>query len=336
MQILENISLKPYNTFGIDQKCRFFVEVFTEDELLALLQSLDQDNKPFLILGGGSNLLFTKDFEGTVVKVCTKGIEIFRETEDEIHVRVQAGEIWDEFVAYCVDKGWGGLENLSLIPGNVGTGPVQNIGAYGTEIKDTLLDVDAWDSVTHSRRIFSNPECEFGYRDSIFKKYRNRFVILSVAFKLNRKPLLKVEYKDIREELKTLQVDSPDLRSVRDAVCRIRSRKLPDPAKIGNSGSFFKNPVIDQHLHSFLKKNFPGIVTFPQGTSVKVAAAWLIEHCGWKGYRNGDAGVHSNQPLVLVNYGNATGQEILDMANAIKEDVQNTFGITLETEVNVL
>ena len=336
MQILENISLKPYNTFGVDVKGRFFTEVFTEEELLFILQSLDKNKSPFLILGGGSNLLFTKDFDGTVVKISTQGSEIIAETGDDIYIRVQAGENWDEFVAHCVENGWGGVENLSLIPGNVGTAPVQNIGAYGAEIKDVLLEVKAWDRNTQTRRMFSNIECEFSYRDSIFKKHKNQFVILSVDFRLSLKPVLNVEYRGIREELMTLRIDSPDIRSVRDAVCRIRRRKLPDPVIIGNSGSFFKNPVIDRCFFSSLKMEFPEIVSFLYGEHVKLAAAWLIGQCGWKGYRTGDAGVHPNQPLVLVNYGGASGQEILDLANAITADVQKKFGITLETEVNIL
>ncbi len=336
MQILKNISLKSYNTFGVDVNCRFFAEVFTEEELLPFLQSLDREKKTFLILGGGSNLLFTKDFEGTIVKISTKGIEIIAETEDDIYIRVQAGENWDEFVAYCVEKGWGGLENLSLIPGKVGTAPVQNIGAYGAEVKDVLFEVSALDRINQIHRIFSNFECEFSYRDSIFKRRENQFVILSVTFKLSLKPVLNAKYGDIMEELTSLQIDSPDIRSVREAVCRIRSRKLPDPVKIGNSGSFFKNPVVDLDLLPSLKEKFPGIVSFPYGKYVKLAAAWLIEQCGWKGYRAGDAGVHPNQPLVLVNYGCATGQEILDLANSIKADVQKKFGITLEIEVNIL
>lgn len=336
MQILENISLKPFNTFGIDVKGRYFAEVFTEGELFSLLRSFDHDKQPFLILGGGSNILFTKDFDGTIVKISTKGIEITGDTGDVIDVRVHAGENWDEFVGYCVEKGWGGVENLSLIPGNVGTGPVQNIGAYGTEIKNVILEVNALDRISQKQKMFSNNECEFAYRDSIFKRYKNRYVILSVTFRLNRKPSLNLAYRGIRDELTRLRVNSPDLRSVREAVCNIRRRKLPDPFKIGNSGSFFKNPVIDLDQFSSLSTKFPGIVSFPQGNTVKLAAAWLIEQCGWKGYRSGDAGVHPNQPLILVNYGNAAGQEILDLANAIKSDVSNKFGITLETEVNIL
>jgi UDP-N-acetylmuramate dehydrogenase len=336
MQILENISLRPYNTFGVDVKSRYFAEVNTEEELLFLLQSLEKEKKPFFLLGGGSNLLFTKDYEGTVVKISTKGINIISESGDDIFICAQAGENWDEFVGHCVENGWGGLENLSLIPGNVGTGPVQNIGAYGAEIKDVLFAVNTFDRHSQQLRIFSNSECEFAYRDSIFKKHKNQYIILSVTFKLALKPVLNLEYSGIREELETLGIDFPDIRSVRDAVCRIRTRKLPDPVKIGNSGSFFKNPVIDEESLSSLKMKFPGIVSFPKGKDVKLAAAWMIEQCGWKGFRTGDAGVHPNQPLVLVNYGNATGLEILKLATTIREDVQKKFGILLEFEVNIL
>lgn len=336
MQILENISLRPYNTFGVDVKGRYFAEVFTEEELLNLVHSLEQQKKPYLLLGGGSNLLFTKDFDGTVIKISTKGFVIIRETDDEIDMHVQAGENWDEFVKFCVENGWGGLENLSLIPGNVGTGPVQNIGAYGTEIRETLLEVHVYDRIDHSKKIIPNSDCEFSYRYSIFKKFPNRFIILGVTFRLRKKPILNIQYKDIKEELTTIGIISPDIQSVREAVCRIRRRKLPDPVEIGNSGSFFKNPVVDLATFSSLAKKFPGIVSYPQGDSVKLAAAWMIQQAGWKGFRKGDAGVHPDQPLVLVNYGTATGLEILALAKSIQADVLEKYGIVLETEVNVL
>jgi len=336
MKILENISLKSYNTFGVEATGRHFAEVSTKEELLRLIKSLDQEKKPFLLLGGGSNLLFTKDYEGTIVKISTKGVKIIQDPGDEIIINAQAGENWDEFVEYCVQNGWGGLENLSLIPGNVGTGPVQNIGAYGVEIREVVEEVEAYDRTAQKVHLFKNAECEFGYRDSVFKKSRNRYIILSVTFRLSRKPLLHLDYKDIREELLKTHIISPGIKSIRDAVCAIRRRKLPDPAEIGNSGSFFKNPVIPADKFSLLKEKFPAVVSYPQGNSVKVAAAWLIEQCGWKGYRKGDAGVHPNQPLVLVNYHSASGREILDLAELIQADVRNKFGISLETEVNIL
>jgi UDP-N-acetylmuramate dehydrogenase len=336
MQFLENISLKSLNTFGVDVKGRYFTEVFTEEELFGVLNSTDHSGLPFIIIGGGSNLLFTKDFDGIIVKLSTKGVEILRSDENEVIVSAQAGENWDEFVGHCVEKGWGGLENLSLIPGNVGTSPVQNIGAYGAEIKDVLAGVRALDRNTRELRTFTNEECEFGYRESIFKKNRNKYIILSVTFRLSLKPIVNLSYKDLREELERRSIASPDIRSVREVVCDIRRRKLPDPVVIGNSGSFFKNPVIGPEKLALLKEKFPGIISFPQGKLVKLAAAWMIEQCGWKGYRDGDAGVHPNQPLVLVNYGNATGQEIFDLGMKIRDDVEKKFGITLENEVNII
>jgi UDP-N-acetylmuramate dehydrogenase len=336
MKVLENISLKPYNTFGVDAKAKRLAEVFTGEELVALIRSLDKEKARFFILGGGSNLLFTKDYDGTVVRVSTRGIWVIHEEGEEILVKAEAGEVWDEFVEFCVNKGWGGLENLSLIPGNVGTGPVQNIGAYGAEIKDVLHEVHAFDRETSTERAFTADECHLGYRDSLFKRNKGRYIILSVTFRLSKNPLLRLDYKDVKEELQRMGVSAPDILTVREAVCSIRRRKLPDPAQIGNSGSFFKNPVIGLSVFENLKSKFPGIVGFPQKDNVKLAAAWLIEQCGWKGYRKGDAGVHPSQPLVLVNYGNATGLEVLELAQSIKMDVREKFGIELEEEVNIL
>lgn len=336
MKKLENFSLKPFNTFGIDVKAKFFAEVFTDDELLQLIISLDHDKKPLLLLGGGSNILFTGDVDGTVIKISTKGIRVVSESSDEIIVNVQAGENWDEFVGHCVSKGWGGLENLSLIPGNTGTGPVQNIGAYGVEIKDTIEEVQTYDRTTRSKVIFPASKCEFAYRDSIFKRFPDRYLILNVTFKLSKLPRLNMDYKDVREEVRIMGPGSPDISAVREAVCRIRRRKLPDPEKIGNAGSFFKNPVMGKEQFSSLKEKFQGIGSFTQDNGIKIAAAWLIDQCGWKGYRSGDAGVHPQQPLVLVNWGSATGHEILELAEQIQSDVEKKFGIILEKEVRVL
>jgi UDP-N-acetylmuramate dehydrogenase len=335
MQFRENFSLKSYNTFGVEAKCRSFAEVQTDDELIQLISSLTHDNSPYMLLGGGSNILFTSDYDGTVIKIATLGKTVVSETAEEIFIKAAAGENWDAFVASCVENGWGGLENLSLIPGNVGTGPVQNIGAYGAEIKDVISEVEAFDIGLLQKRIFSQAECDFSYRSSIFKITPTAFIILNVTFHLSKKPLLNLGYSDIHDELKSMGVTTPDLRSVRDAVCSIRRRKLPDPAKIGNSGSFYKNPVITKEHLLLLKEKHPDIVSFPYRDDVKLAAAWMIDQCGWKGYRKGDAGVHERQPLVLVNYGNATGGEILSLAREIQDDIQKKFGIWLETEVNI-
>ena len=281
-------------------------------------------------------MLFTKNFSGTVIRIGTKGIGVEEENDDFVVVRVAAGENWDDFVRYCVEKGWGGLENLSLIPGNVGTGPIQNIGAYGVEIKDVILDIEVFRIETMVKTVLTGEECEFGYRDSIFKgRDKGKYFILSVRFRLSKHPDLKLDYGSIREELQAMKVSVPTIADVRNAVCRIRQRKLPDPQKTGNAGSFFKNPVVSEAKYLELKERYPAIVSYPSGACYKIAAAWMIEHLGWKGKRAGDAGVHEHQPLVLVNYGSATGKEILQLADLVSKSVFKEFGVRLETEVNV-
>ncbi len=337
MQLLDDISLKPFNTFGIDVHARYFAEAQSEEDIIKLAGNLREDYQPLLILGGGSNILFTKDFPGTILKISTKGIFVIKENEDFVWVKTSAGENWDDFVKYCVNNGWGGVENLSAIPGNAGTSPVQNIGAYGVEMKDTFSELETFDLESKGKKIFTKKECEFGYRESIFKsKYKNRYIILSVTFLLKKKPDLSLDYGNIREELTVMKVNQPGIADVREAVCRIRSRKLPDPAVIGNAGSFFKNPIILPEQFEILKQSFPGMVSFLQDGKIKLAAAWLIEQCGWKGKRVGNAGVHSTQPLVLVNHGNSTGDEILNLGENIRKSVYEKFGIRLETEVNVI
>ncbi len=337
MQLREEISLKPFNTFGIDVNARFFAEALTEEDVIGLAGNLDDVHLPLLILGGGSNILFTKDFSGTVMKISTKGIRVLNENEDTVWVKASAGENWDDLVKFCVGNGWGGLENLSAIPGNAGTSPVQNIGAYGAEMKDTFCELEAFDLESRGKRIFTKGECGFGYRESIFKlQYKNRFIILNVTFRLKKKPVLCLDYGNIREELSLMKVDHPRIADVREAVCHIRSRKLPDPAVTGNAGSFFKNPVILLQQFENLKQSFPGVVSFPQEEKIKLAAAWLIDQCGWKGKQVGNAGVHSTQPLVLVNLGNATGLEIMNLGENIRKSVYKKFGVMLEREVNII
>jgi UDP-N-acetylmuramate dehydrogenase len=336
MQLKENFSLKPFNTFGIEVSTRYFIEALADEEVIELANNLDQEHYPLLILGGGSNILFTKDFPGTVLKISTKGIKLIKEDDKTAYVKASAGEIWDDFVKFCVDRGWGGLENLSGIPGTAGTSPVQNIGAYGVEMKDHFVELEVFDLQSHTIRILKKEECSLSYRGSIFKsKDKDRFIILSVTFQLLKNSELHLDYGDIKKELATMKIDHPGIHDIREAVIAIRSRKLPDPAVMGNAGSFFKNPVISQDQYDRLKISFPGIISFPQEGKIKVAAAWLIEQCGWKGKRIGDAGVHSTQPLVLVNLGNATGAEILNLGEKIRESVYEKFGITFETEVNI-
>jgi UDP-N-acetylmuramate dehydrogenase len=290
--------------------------------------------RPLLFIGGGSNLLFTKDFAGTVVLVATRGISVV-EKEGTVLLTAEAGERWDDVVGYAVERGWGGLENMSLIPGSAGAAPVQNIGAYGAEMKDVLHSVEALDLETMDIRTLNNDECGFGYRESVFRHSGGRFLILSITLKLSKQPVLNLDYGSIREALAKSGTGEPTLREVRETVIRIRTGKLPDPAVSGNAGSFFRNPVVSGELLDQLRFEHPGLVSFPFGDQYKLAAAWLIEQCGWKGRRQGDAGVNPDQPLVLLNYGSAAGKEILDLAKQIRDSVAGKFGVELEPEVNI-
>jgi UDP-N-acetylmuramate dehydrogenase len=345
-----NISLKKYNTFGIDAIARYFAVFATQDELAALLDGVPGQmvGSPF-ILGGGSNILFTKNIDGPVMRNEIKGIELVDEDEHYVYVTVGAGESWHGFVQYCLGRNWAGVENLSLIPGSVGAAPMQNIGAYGVEIKDVFHELKAWDLVEGKVYTFTLNDCQFGYRDSIFKgKSKGRFIILSVTFRLNKIPVFHTAYGAIREELERMGIQELSIQAISQAVVNIRTSKLPDPAQIGNAGSFFKNPTIPSIHFEYLQKQFPGIVGYPEaspgGTGTgpasagmtKLAAGWLIEQCGWKGYRHGDAGVHTRQALVLVNYGHATGQELYDLSEEILHSVHEKFGVTLEREVNIV
>ncbi len=337
MKIDHDYPLKRIHTFQVDATARYFAEVTTPEELVSYFSENHKKEWPLLILGGGSNVLFIQDFEGTVLKIGIKGREIIEDAADSVLIRANAGEHWDDLVKYCVDNGWGGLENLSLIPGNVGTCPVQNIGAYGVEIKDVIDSVEAFNIETLERRIFSADECELNYRDSVFKgKLKGKFIILNVSFRLNKNPLLSLDYANIRDELKQMNVDKPDIRNVREAIIRIRRRKLPDPAEIGNAGSFFKNPTVTEEAYFLLKSKFPNLVSYDQNGTYKIPAGWMIDQCGWKGKRFGDAGVHKDQALILVNYGNATGEQILNLSKLIRESVYEKFGILLEYEVNII
>lgn len=333
MNISENISLRAYNSFGIDVQARYFSAFSDQDQLAELLGF---SPAPPLILGGGSNILLTRDIDGLVLKNEIRGVGVVHEDEEHVYVRVGAGEVWHPFVLYCLERDWAGVENLSLIPGSVGAAPMQNIGAYGVEIRDVFHELEAY--VIDEQRVytFSANDCEFGYRESIFKgKYKDRVVILSVTFRLNKKPVFHTSYGDIRNELERMGVKDLNIRAVSQAVISIRQSKLPDPAKIGNAGSFFKNPTVSKEKFEALQVEFPLIVAYPRPVGLKLAAGWLIEQCGWKGFRRGDAGCHGKQALVLVNYGNATGREIYDLSEEILFSVNEKFGVLLEREVNI-
>ena len=334
MMITENVSLKDYNTFGIDVTARWLASF---SSLEGLEEALSARPGPLLILGGGSNILLTRDFDGLVLRNGVKGIELIREDGQYRYVRAGAGENWHSFVQYTLGRDWPGLENLSLIPGSVGAAPMQNIGAYGVELKDVFYELSAYHLEEKKVYTFSLNDCAFGYRESAFKlKYKDRFVILDVTFRLPKVPHFHTEYGDIRIELEKMGVHELTIKAVSEAVTRIRRSKLPDPAQIGNAGSFFKNPTVSQAQLDALKASFPDIVGYPRPVGIKLAAGWLIEQCGWKGYRKGDAGCHARQALVLVNYGHATGREIYDLSEEILESVKVKFGVELEREVNII
>jgi len=337
-EIKENFSLHSFNTFHIESAARYFTEVNSIECFSQLIASGKLNENPLLILGGGSNLLFTGNFKGIVVHIINKGIEIISRTENKVTVKASAGENWHDFVTYCVNEGFGGLENLSLIPGNVGSCPIQNIGAYGVEVKDSFHSLEAINLQTGELVVFSNEECRFGYRDSIFKRdLKGKYAIWSVTFELKLNPVVHIEYGAIKDELAAMGTDYPGIADVSKAVCSIRQKKLPDPNMLGNAGSFFKNPTVDQKSTEKLLESFPKLVFYPAGNEmVKLAAGWLIEQCGWKGHREGDAGVHENQALVLVNYGNASGSNILTLAHRIQNSVYERFGVKLDMEVNVI
>ncbi|TMI89878.1 MAG: UDP-N-acetylmuramate dehydrogenase [Bacteroidetes bacterium] len=336
MQIHENFSLLPFNTFRIDVKARYFSTFSNIDELSELIGQ--KSRLTTLILGGGSNILFTKDYAGVVLKNEIKGIELQHEDADHVYVKVGAGENWHHFVLHCINHNWAGVENLSLIPGNVGASPIQNIGAYGVELDDVFWSLEAFHLSERKIHTFTATDCEFGYRDSVFKnQFKNEFAILSVTFQLKKKPIYHISYGAITEELEKMGVKDLSIKAVSQAVINIRSSKLPDPQKIANAGSFFKNPEVTVSKYEELKSAFPNIVAYPLAKgNVKLAAGWMIEQAGWKGYRKGDAGCHAKQALVLVNYGNATGKEIYDLSEEILQSVKNKFGVALEREVNII
>ncbi|MEO8853474.1 MAG: UDP-N-acetylmuramate dehydrogenase [Ginsengibacter sp.] len=336
MQIQRNFPLKKYNTFGVQATSKLFASFSSADELISLLNT--KENLPIMILGGGSNILFTKDFHGLLLKNDIGGIEIVSENAEYIYVKVGAGVQWHEFVMFCVNNNFAGVENLSLIPGNSGASPMQNIGAYGVEVKDVFFELESLHLKDKIVQKFSGDDCEFGYRESVFKKkYKNQFAILNVTYRLKKKPDFNISYGAIEAELQKMNVEKLTVKSISDAVIRIRTSKLPDPAIIGNAGSFFKNPVISKKLFEEKKMDQLNIPFYNTDEEhLKIPAGWLIEKCGWKGYRKNDAGCYDKQALVLVNYGNATGREIYDLSEEIKISVKEKYNIDLEREVNNL
>lgn len=334
-----NVDLFPYNTFRIHASTKLLTRVTTVEDFIELTRKEDLTTGKVLILGGGSNILMTGDYSGLVVKNEISGIQLLDEDDDRVTVRVGAGEVWHDFVRYCVDRDWGGVENLSLIPGTVGAAPMQNIGAYGVEIKETVTSVEAVELATGEVHTFSNMACKFGYRESIFKNdVRGRYFISSVTLNLTRRNhAINTSYGSLQELLSEKGITDPTVRDVSEAVIAIRKSKLPDPALIGNAGSFFKNPSVDDATLAFIRTLAPVVPTFPgEGGLTKVPAGWLIEQCGWKGVTRGNIGVHKHQALVLVNYGDGQGADIWDLAMKIRESVRDKFGVTLQPEVNVI
>jgi UDP-N-acetylmuramate dehydrogenase len=338
LRIEENISLKNLNTFGIEANCNYYTEIYSINDFLELLKTEIYRNNEHLIIGGGSNILLTQNFKGLVIRICLKGKEIIQEDENFVTVKIAAGENWHEFVIWCIDNGFAGLENLSLIPGCVGASPMQNIGAYGVEIKERFKELEAFDLKTGERKMFSNEECKFGYRESIFKnEAKGKYLITSVFFTLNKNPELNISYGAIASELHAAGVLKPDIRAVSDAVVRIRKSKLPNPAETGNAGSFFKNPEVSASKHDELKKTYPELVSYAlPNSNYKLAAGWLIEQCGLKGYEHKGAAVHDKQALVLVNKKNASGNSVYELSTYVLEQVNIKFGVQLEREVNIV
>jgi UDP-N-acetylmuramate dehydrogenase len=344
MQVQENVSLKPYNTFGIDAKGRYFGRFSSLEELRCVLSDMGNTTNQNFILGGGSNILLTKDFEGLVLKNEVSGIAKIGEDEDFVYIKCGAGENWHRFVVHCIENNWAGIENLSLIPGCVGASPMQNIGAYGVEIKDVFHELTALHIKEDRIATFTLEDCEFGYRESVFKgRLKDQFAILDVTLRLNKEPKFNTSYGAVESELEKMGVRELTIRDISQAVINIRSSKLPDPAVIGNAGSFFKNPTVSADSFQNLKSKFQNIIGYENANgTVKLAAGWLIEQSAppnalsWKGFRTGDAGVHAKQALVLVNYGNASGRDILRLSEQVMQSVFEKFGVELEREVNII
>ncbi|ROL88213.1 UDP-N-acetylmuramate dehydrogenase [Pseudomonas protegens] len=336
LDIQSDVSLKPFNSFGVEVRAQWFAQAHSDDDVREALAYCADQQLPLLVIGGGSNLLLTTDIQGLVLRMATRGIRLLSDDGQRVVVEAEAGETWHPFVQWTLDQGLSGLENLSLIPGTVGAAPMQNIGAYGVEIKDVFVGLTALDRQTGELRDFDLDQCQFAYRDSLFKHQAGRWLILRVRFALNRVDHLHLEYGPVRQRLSEQGIEQPTARDVSRAICSIRSEKLPDPAVLGNAGSFFKNPVVSAVLAAQIKQSHPGLVGYPQADGqVKLAAGWLIEQAGWKGFRDADAGVHRLQSLVLVNYGTATGLQLLELARRIQRDIAERFGVELEMEPNL-
>ena len=337
MEFKKNMSIKELNSFNIDVRCKLFCKIISSDDIIQVLESEEFNKHKSILIGGGSNILFTKDLNGLLIQNNIKGISEISETNLYKTIKVGGGENWHEFVLWSIKNNLSGIENLSLIPGNVGASPIQNIGAYGVEVKSVVDKVWAIDILKKKEVIFSNRECQFDYRSSIFKtKLKDKIIITHVSFNLSKEPNHNISYNDIEKELKTQKLDV-STKNISSAIIKIRKRKLPDPSKLGNAGSFFKNPIISKLKFKELQIKFPEIVGYKSSKNeMKIAAAWLIESCGWKGFRKGDIGVHKNQALVLVNYGDGKGEEIVSLAKDIEESVKKKFDITLVPEVNII
>ena len=336
MQLQSAVSLKPFNTFGVDVQAQLFAQAHNDDDVRQALAYCAEHHLPLMVVGGGSNLLLTGDVQALVLRMASRGIRIVREDCKQAIVEAEAGEPWHPFVQACLELGLAGLENLSLIPGTVGAAPMQNIGAYGVEIKDVVDSLTALDRETGELRDFSLEECAFGYRDSVFKHQTGRWIILRVRFRLSMNSHVNLEYGPVRQRLIDQGIREPNPHHVSAAICAIRSEKLPDPAVLGNAGSFFKNPMVPAELAERIRQQYPALVGYPQPDGqVKLAAGWLIEQAGWKGYREGDAGVHRLQSLVLVNHGQATGLQLHALAQRIQADIAQRFGVELEMEPNL-
>ena len=336
MEVKENFNLKAYNTFAVDVKCKYFVESDKGEDFAEFAKAYDLSRENVLVLGGGSNLLFTEDFDGVVLYPSMRGFRVEEEDDESVRVSVGSGEVWDDFVAWAVEHGYGGVENLSLVPGHVGATPVQNIGAYGVEAGETIKRVEAVDLISGEKVEIGAEDCRFGYRDSIFKhEWRNRFVVTQVTYCLTKRPEFRLDYGNVREEV--LKMGEVSLRHVREAITRIREAKLPDVNVLPNAGSFFKNPVVGEREAEALRAKYPELPVYAaKEGGVKLAAGWLIEQAGWKGRAHGHAAVHDKQALVLVNRGGATGIEIARLANEVKKAVFMRFGVVLEPEVNII
>ncbi|HTM98595.1 MAG TPA: UDP-N-acetylmuramate dehydrogenase [Pedobacter sp.] len=332
----QHVSLKPYNTFSIQANADFFVDIKEESDLKELFKDVDQKGQEILILGGGSNMLFTKDFEGLVVKISIPGIN-YTENGDEVMVTAGGGVVWNDLVSFCVAKGFAGIENLTLIPGTVGASPIQNIGAYGVELKDVFFSCRAFELATGKMVTFQHADCNFGYRESVFKnELKGKYILTSVTFKLNKKAIIRTQYGAITDELAKRNIKQPTIDDVSKVVAAIRVSKLPDPSTIGNAGSFFKNPIIEETQFDRIIAEFPEVVHYPAPAGkIKLAAGWLIEQCGFKGKIVGETGTWKNQALVLVNHGKATGQEVYDFSEQIINSVHAKFGVVLSREVNI-